>query len=178
MMDTVDWTVQTARLIALHNQGWSYEAIGAELGCSKNAIAGKCQRLVKLGLIQPRATCIRMTAAQIAARTAKTIETNRINRLRQAAVLQTARTMPSQPRPVFTPPPPAAIIPPPPRPDSFLVEPDDRFAHLILTTRECRWPSGHPGTAAFRFCRAEVEPGRPYCAGHCRRAYASRSAAA
>lgn len=39
----------------------------------------------------------------------------------------------------------------------------------------CHWPFGDPQDDDFRFCGAEAEPGKPYCAEHCDRAY-TRSA--
>ena len=37
--------------------------------------------------------------------------------------------------------------------------------------RSCCWPIGEPGTREFRFCGAEADPGRPYCADHSAIAY-------
>lgn len=43
---------------------------------------------------------------------------------------------------------------------------------LVRLGGGCRWPHGDPRKAGFRFCeRAEVVPGKPYCAEHCGRAY-------
>lgn len=36
---------------------------------------------------------------------------------------------------------------------------------------ECCWPTGHPGTPAFRMCDDPSEPGRPYCGTHTKKAY-------
>lgn len=35
----------------------------------------------------------------------------------------------------------------------------------------CAWPIGEPRQPGFRFCGAERQPGRSYCAGHVRIAY-------
>ena len=35
----------------------------------------------------------------------------------------------------------------------------------------CNWPFGDPQDNDFHFCEAEAEPGKPYCAEHCNRAY-------
>lgn len=35
----------------------------------------------------------------------------------------------------------------------------------------CCWPIGHPGTASFRFCGEQSDPGRPYCLEHAKLAY-------
>ena len=40
-----------------------------------------------------------------------------------------------------------------------------------LTMRDCHWPHGNPGSQGFKFCGARTEPGRPYCARHCAKAY-------
>ncbi len=40
---------------------------------------------------------------------------------------------------------------------------------------ECFWPFGDPRDADFHFCGEEIVPGRPYCPGHCARAYVSRT---
>jgi GcrA cell cycle regulator len=34
---------------------------------------------------------------------------------------------------------------------------------------ECCWPMGDVGSKEFRFCNAQSEPGKPYCAEHQRR---------
>lgn len=58
------------------------------------------------------------------------------------------------PQPVDEPPPTGEII-----------KLDKLFSGM------CSWPDGEPGTEAFRFCGRPAEPGRPYCARHCERAY-------
>ncbi len=35
----------------------------------------------------------------------------------------------------------------------------------------CCWPIGDPRSKAFRFCDESAEPGAPYCAAHCAKAY-------
>jgi GcrA cell cycle regulator len=41
-----------------------------------------------------------------------------------------------------------------------------------LTEKMCRFPIGDPLKPDFGFCGKDRVPGKPYCAGHCRRAYA------
>jgi len=41
-----------------------------------------------------------------------------------------------------------------------------------LTEHTCKWPHGDPGDEDFCFCGAEIFPDKPYCARHCRMAYA------
>ncbi|MBL6932612.1 MAG: global cell cycle regulator GcrA-like protein [Rhodospirillales bacterium] len=40
-----------------------------------------------------------------------------------------------------------------------------------LTSGMCNWPEGEPGSENFRFCGQPSLEGKPYCAGHCARAY-------
>lgn len=51
----------------------------------------------------------------------------------------------------------------------------DRRADVVklenLRSGMCSWPEGDPGTDAFRFCGKPVAPDKPYCPGHCDRAY-------
>ena len=42
---------------------------------------------------------------------------------------------------------------------------------LDLNDRICKWPLGHPGEPDFHFCGDVVNPGFPYCLGHCSLAY-------
>lgn len=35
----------------------------------------------------------------------------------------------------------------------------------------CSWPIGEPGDESFHFCGEEVMEGKPYCQGHCAKAY-------
>jgi GcrA cell cycle regulator len=53
------------------------------------------------------------------------------------------------------------------------IPPGQRRAFLELGERSCRWPVGDPASAEFFFCGGETVAGRPYCAGHCARAYLS-----
>lgn len=51
----------------------------------------------------------------------------------------------------------------------------DRPADVVklenLKSGMCSWPEGDPGTDAFRFCGKPVARDKPYCPGHCDRAY-------
>ncbi len=40
-----------------------------------------------------------------------------------------------------------------------------------LTSGMCNWPEGEPGSEDLRFCGQPSVEGKPYCAGHCARAY-------
>lgn len=105
----------------------SRSSIAAELGISKNKLAGIISRWVH------------PAHPELKQRTAPPRKPKQPQR---AWVKQPA------PRAAPEPPPPA---PPPPR--------------LLL----CQWPlnDGRP----WLFCEAEAEPGTPYCAVHCQRAF-------
>ncbi len=40
-----------------------------------------------------------------------------------------------------------------------------------LTSGMCSWPEGEPDSEDLRFCGQPSVEGKPYCAGHCARAY-------
>jgi len=64
------------------------------------------------------------------------------------------------------PAPPRRLVPARPSPEMA-----EKTSLLELNDRVCRWPMGHPGEADFHFCGEKVNPGFPYCVGHCGRAY-------
>ena len=64
------------------------------------------------------------------------------------------------------PAPPRRLVPA--KPSAGVV---DKTSLLDLNDRVCRWPMGHPGEPDFHFCGDKVNPGFPYCVGHCGRAY-------
>ncbi len=74
------------------------------------------------------------------------------------------------PKPVATP-----VNAPAARVMNFMVE-DGAVRFLDLQHGGCKFPSGGPDPADMRFCGAPAVPGRPYCAGHCLRAYVSPAA--
>lgn len=47
---------------------------------------------------------------------------------------------------------------------------------LDLNPADCKWPIGDPKRPDFGFCGERRQPGRPYCAGHCKLAYTPRRA--
>lgn len=55
-------------------------------------------------------------------------------------------------------------------------KPTRKFAIPMGKVSECRWPEGEPKERGFHFCEQPTEPGRPYCAQHCERAYQPRGA--
>jgi len=64
------------------------------------------------------------------------------------------------------PAPPRRLVPAKPSPEIA-----DKTSLLDLNDKVCRWPMGHPGEPDFHFCGEAVNPGFPYCVGHCGRAY-------
>ena len=68
----------------------------------------------------------------------------------------------------------APIPPAPPRrlvPAKPAAEIVGKTGLLDLNDRICKWPLGHPGEPDFHFCGDVVNPGFPYCLGHCSLAY-------
>jgi len=45
---------------------------------------------------------------------------------------------------------------------------------LDLEPADCRWPIGDPRKPDFGFCGERRQPGKSYCAGHCKLAYMPR----
>ena len=60
---------------------------------------------------------------------------------------------------------PVRIIPPTVPISADMVKMED------LTAGMCKWPEGEPDHEDFRFCGQPAIEGKPYCAGHCARAY-------
>ena len=48
---------------------------------------------------------------------------------------------------------------------------EQRKTILQLNEHDCRWPVGEVGSPDFFFCGGQAEEDRPYCAGHCVRAF-------
>jgi GcrA cell cycle regulator len=151
------WTpTNLNRLRELWADGYSTEAIGKSLGTTKNAIVGKAHRLDLPGRESP---IIRRGEPRGVGR-----------RGPRAPLPPGAATLPALASVQAAPTPrPAAQAPPPPAP------PPARSGRVVT----CAWPIGEPGTRGpngFRFCDAASEPGKPYCADHCRKAYQPRTA--
>ncbi|RYD21464.1 MAG: GcrA cell cycle regulator, partial [Lysobacteraceae bacterium] len=65
-----------------------------------------------------------------------------------------------------TPAPPRRLVPAKPSADMA-----GKTTLLDLNDKICKWPIGHPGEPDFHFCGEKVNPGFPYCVGHCGHAY-------
>jgi GcrA cell cycle regulator len=76
------------------------------------------------------------------------------------------RQSPGEQQPPATPAPPRRLVPAKPSPEIA-----GKTTLLDLNDRICKWPLGHPGEPDFHFCGEKVNPGFPYCVGHCGHAY-------
>ncbi|MCA1198180.1 GcrA family cell cycle regulator [Sphingomonas sp. R647] len=76
------------------------------------------------------------------------------------------RQNPGEQAPPIAPAPPRRLVPAKPS-----KEIEGKTTLLDLNDRICKWPLGHPGEPDFHFCGEKVNPGFPYCVGHCGHAY-------
>ena len=76
------------------------------------------------------------------------------------------RQAPGEQQAPITPAPPRRLVPAKPS-----AEMAGKTSLLDLNDKVCKWPIGHPGEPDFHFCGDKVNPGFPYCVGHCGHAY-------
>ena len=76
------------------------------------------------------------------------------------------RQAPGEQQAPITPAPPRRLVPAKPS-----AEMAGKTSLLDLNDKVCKWPLGHPGEPDFHFCGEKVNPGFPYCVGHCGHAY-------
>ena len=76
------------------------------------------------------------------------------------------RQSPGEQAPPSTPAPPRRLVPAKPS-----AEISGKTSLLDLSEKVCKWPIGHPGEPDFHFCGLPVNPGFPYCVGHCGQAF-------
>ena len=76
------------------------------------------------------------------------------------------RQAPGEQHAPITPAPPRRLVPAKPS-----AEMAGKTTLLDLNDKICKWPIGHPGEPDFHFCGEKVNPGFPYCVGHCGHAY-------
>ena len=76
------------------------------------------------------------------------------------------RQAPGEQQAPITPAPPRRLVPAKPS-----AEMAGKTTLLDLNDKICKWPIGHPGEPDFHFCGEKVNPGFPYCVGHCGHAY-------
>jgi GcrA cell cycle regulator len=146
----MEWTAKAIDLLrALWAEGHSTAEIGRRMGVTKNAIVGKAHRLD----LPARPSPIRKQEAG-----GSSAAPRRRPSVREAAL--PARRIVPQPQPAAAPSPGAAT------PVAAAVRPFPR-----ASMRSCCWPIGEPGARDFRFCAAEADSGKPYCASHVAVAY-------
>ena len=146
----MEWTAKAIDLLrALWAEGHSTAEIGRRMGVTKNAIVGKAHRLD----LPARPSPIRKQEAG-----GSSAAPRRRHSVREVAL--PARRIVPQPQSAVPPPPAAAA------PVAAAVRPFPR-----ASMRSCCWPIGEPGARDFRFCAAEADSGKPYCASHVAVAY-------
>ena len=157
----MEWTEEAiGQLRILWAEGHSTAEIGRRMGISKNAVVGKAHRL---GLVARPSPIRRDAAGESVAR----LPSPRRVSGPTLPPLQAASPAPvSPPLPAVAPPPP---VPEAPRP---VAAPVLRAVPARAPRRSaCCWPIGEPGTPSFRFCEADAQAGKPYCAEHAQLAY-------
>lgn len=154
----MDWNDQTiTALRSLWDEGHSTAEIGRRIGTTKNAVVGKAHRLC----LPTRPSPIRSTPQRH--------ETPATRSRPPAPPL--ARVEPA-PKPVPAPPP--AVLPTTPPAAAPIPQPSPaRYSSPNPSQRncDCQWPMGDPGRTGFRLCGEVSVAGKPYCIGHCNRAY-------
>ncbi len=154
----MEWTAKSIDLLrALWAEGHSTAEIGRRMGVTKNAIVGKAHRLD----LPARPSPIRKTDA---------VDASAPPRRKPLVREAPPPSQQAAPRPQPTEVPPSPQLSPAPMPapvaPAAAVRPFPR-----ASLRSCCWPIGEPGTREFRFCGAEADPGKPYCAEHAAVAY-------
>jgi len=139
----MDWSAdQIKTLITMWEDGKSEKQIAETMRLSRNAVAGKLNRLRAAGVQFSRRCCTQP-------------------KLKRKRVRKPRVRNPAEPRP-----------PPPPRPARFVPYDAPRPCSLFdLDATRCHWPYGHPDEEGFYFCGGEAADGRPYCPRHCAEAY-------
>jgi GcrA cell cycle regulator len=151
----MDWTATTIDVLrALWDEGHSTAEIGRRMGVTKNAIVGKAHRLD----LPARASPIRRQDAEGA-------RSSGPRRKPAPARSDLAASPARRPAPQMPPVPAAAAS----APAAAATAAMRSFPRASL--RSCCWPIGEPGKRDFRFCGAEADAGRPYCAHHAAVAY-------
>ena len=144
------WTEERmARCRELWGEGCSAAHIGAQLGCTRNAVLSKIHRSGWSGRTKGAAP---------------SSVPQRRQRAREATVLR--------PRARSDGAAPSAPLPLPPPSEASLASfaPGGTKTLLELRDRDCRWPIGDVGEPGFCFCAAPKLEGFSYCAAHQRAA--------
>lgn len=193
-MNRRHWTVamawneqQVARLKALQADGLSCSQIGAELGCSRNAVIGKLHRLGLSASRPPSAPKpIRRTRAQVHVNNRTTM------RLRKSWPQLEEEKMSAEPHraaeEVHADASPATKRLSEPSQAADLVRAFNEWTPpttnapvsktlFDLGPHDCRYPLGPLMEMAVLFCGAVAVDEKPYCSVHCRVAFVGYGAA-
>ena len=197
----MSWTEERIdKLKSMWEKGMTASQIAEELGgVSRNAVIGKAHRLDLQSRPSPvkstdadGAKSESRKAAPARAKPVVAIAPPRapVPAPRTAAPANTPQPVPTQPNaptgaqlrsigpggflrqgpgdqaPPATPAPPRRLVPAKTAPEFA-----DKTGLLDLSEKICKWPLGHPGEPDFHFCGEKVNPGFPYCVGHCGHAY-------
>jgi GcrA cell cycle regulator len=154
------------RLCEMWHDGLSTNAIGQRLGVSKNAVISKAHRLdlparpSPIPLDSPTRCLTARPKRQKPWGNRPTLPP-----LRDPLYGMQSRAGQIEQRAIEHKEPPVIIAAPAQLPMRLVTLPPPVF-------RTCQWPTNNGEGMRWTFCGcAEVEPGRPYCATHCREAY-------
>jgi GcrA cell cycle regulator len=156
--------INSARATKMWAEGQSASQIGAQLGCSRNAVIGRIHRM---GLASRAANHRIQTAKTVRARRRKhtlqsvnnrrqqsgaelyaSFEAYEADRASKMAEYEALKALPDVDVPIA-----------------------ERRGVKELIDKQCRWPIGDPQRKDFHFCHGEKAPGLPYCPQHCSRAF-------
>jgi GcrA cell cycle regulator len=177
-MSWTDERIETLR--KLWEKGLTASQIAETLGSvSRNAVIGKAHRLGLKSRPSPvKGEDSPAPARKAAAPKAKPKPEAKAPAPEKATpkaapvVKTTAPAVPTKLSPVERPVPRLNVaLPTRPMPSAVSRAPGDKVTLLDLSDKICKWPIGHPDEADFHFCGRPVNPGFPYCIGHCAEAY-------
>jgi len=148
------WTEDRVGLLKkLWDEGISAGHIGLRMGCTRNAVLGKVDRL---GL--PRRQTTYRLAGAFAQRRRRQKE--RREEAKKAFARKKSRIEELLQADGFVP-----------KDDDVFIPVETRKTIETLTDHCCRWPVGDPLEKDFYFCGQARVPGLPYCLSHTRKAY-------
>jgi GcrA cell cycle regulator len=142
----VHWTEDQDQYLRDHRGKLTSSQIGAELGCTRNAVIGRANRL---NLPKLRDTPNGWE------------DVNRDHTVKR----RLRRFVMSKPKP------PAVVELALPVVDNAAIPVEQRKSTMELGPRDCRWPVGDPQEPGFFFCGAVQRDGSSYCTAHHRIAY-------
>ena len=155
--DTGFWTDERVNILKIRwKDNASLEGIGRELGCTRQAVAGKVRRLGLTGKSkeQIRASYLRGMKATFAAMGKEYKPRAKKSHKKKPAVAIAV--------PVIKQPPPLNAAH-----TSFGVG----KTLIEINSCDCRWPIGDPQDANFFYCAAPRDGDSPYCENHTGVAY-------